>query len=214
MKQKDIFQKSEGDAWMQRNQQALAQKKAADDPLFREVLEFLPPKADGFKVLEIGCGDGTRLAWLKDAKNIDAYGIDPSAQAVTAANKKGIQAQIGTADHLPFETASFDAVIFGFCLYLCDREDLFRIAGEADRVLRSPGWLSILDFYSPVPQSNTYQHHANVQSYKMDYKTLFTWNPHYTCFTEKVRHHVSGAYTDTANEWISTIVLRKLASPA
>ena len=83
-------------------QPALSQNKAADDPLFREVLQFLPPTADGFKVLEIGCGDGTRLAWLKDAKNIDAYGIDPSAQAVTAANKKVIQAQIGTADHLPF----------------------------------------------------------------------------------------------------------------
>jgi hypothetical protein len=29
------------------------------------------------KVLEVGCGDGTRLAWPEDNLNIDYYGIEP-----------------------------------------------------------------------------------------------------------------------------------------
>lgn len=36
-------------------------------------------------MLEVGCGDDTRLAWLKNNLNSDCYGIGPSAQAVAAA---------------------------------------------------------------------------------------------------------------------------------
>jgi ubiquinone/menaquinone biosynthesis C-methylase UbiE len=163
----------------------------------------------GLKVLEVGCGDGTRLAWLKNNLNADCYGIEPSAQAVAAACAKGINVQQGTADILPFDSQRFDLVIFGFCLYLCDREDLFRIASEADRVLHTPGWLMIMDFYSPVPQARTYHHRPSVQSYKMDYCSLFTWHPDYACMTHKVRHHGEGNYTDAPDEWVAVSVLRK-----
>ena len=163
----------------------------------------------GGKVLEIGCGDGTRLAWLKANLNADCYGIEPSAQAVAAACAKGINVQQGTADVLPFESQSFDIVVFGFCLYLCDREDLFRIASEADRVLRSPGWLMIMDFYSTVPRARDYHHRPGLQSLKMDYRGLFTWHPDYECMTHKVRHHSEASYTDVQDEWVAVSVLRK-----
>lgn len=212
MKQKEIFLQSEGDAWFKRNQQGVATRKLPDDdPLLREVLDLQSIGTQGarLRVLEIGCGDGTRLAWLKNNLNADCYGIEPSAQAVAAACAKGVSVQQGTADTLPFDSKSFDIVIFGFCLYLCDREDLFRIASEVDRVLRSPGWLMILDFFSPIPRARTYQHRAGVQSFKMDYRTLFTWHPDYECMTHKVRHHVDASYTDAQDEWIAVSVLRK-----
>lgn len=211
MKQKEIFLQSEGDAWFTRNQQSIAGRKLPDDDaLLREVLDFLPVSAQaGMKVLEVGCGDGTRLTWLKNNLNADCYGIEPSAQAVAAARAKGINVQQGTADVLPFDNQSFDIVIFGFCLYLCDREDLFRIASEADRVLRSPGWLMIMDFFSPIPRARTYHHRTGVQSYKMDYRTLFTWHPDYECMTHKIRHHSEASYTDASDEWVSVSVLRK-----
>lgn len=210
MKQKEVFLQSEGDAWFTRNQQGVAGRKLpAGDALLRELLDFLPANAESLKVLEVGCGDGTRLAWIKNNLKADCYGIEPSAQAVAAANAKGVNAQQGTADALPFDNNSFDIVIFGFCLYLCDREDLFRIASEADRVLRSPGWLMILDFYSPVPMANAYQHCLGVQSYKMDYRTLFTWHPDYECMTHKVRFHGEICYTDSIDEWTAVSVLRK-----
>ena len=210
MKQKEIFLQSEGDAWFTRNQQGVAGRKLPDeDALLRELLDLLPANAERLKVLEVGCGDGTRLAWIKNNLNAGCYGVEPSARAVAAANAKGISAQQGTADALPFGNNSFDIVIFGFCLYLCDREDLFRIASEADRVLSSPGWLLILDFYSPAPRANAYQHRLGVQSYKMDYRTLFAWHPDYECMTHKVRLHGKASYTDAMDEWTAVSVLRK-----
>ena len=115
----------------------------------------------------------------------------------------------GTADVLPFDNESFDIVIFGFCLYLCDREDLFRIAGEADRVLRKPGWLMIMDFYSPIPHARSYHYYPSMQSYKMDYRSLFTWHPDYECLSHKVRNHGDASYTDNPEEWVAISVLRK-----
>ena len=160
-------------------------------------------------MLEVGCGDGTRLAWLKNNMNADCYGIEPSKLAVDAACGKGINVKQGTAERLPFEDHSFDIVIFGFCLYLCDREDLFSIASEANRVLRAPGWLMLLDFFSPVPYANLYDYRSGVLSYKMDYWTLFNWHPDYECMTHKVRHHSELGYTDEQDEWIAVSILRK-----
>jgi ubiquinone/menaquinone biosynthesis C-methylase UbiE len=210
MRQKKIFLQSEGNAWFTRNQQGVAARKLPDDdPLLREILDIHDNSGGRLKVLEIGCGDGTRLAWLKNNLNANCYGIEPSDQAVAVACAQGLSVQQGTADELPFDNQSFDIVIFGFCLYLCDREDLFRIASEADRVLRSPGWLMLLDFFSPVPRAKTYHHRPSVQSHKMDYRTLFTWHPEYTCMTHKVRHHSDNSYTDEQGEWTAVSVLRK-----
>ena len=61
---------------------------------------------------------------------------------------KGISAKIGTADQLDFEDKYFDFVIFWFCLYLCDRDDLFQIAKETDRVIKNEGFIIVLDFYN------------------------------------------------------------------
>jgi ubiquinone/menaquinone biosynthesis C-methylase UbiE len=143
MKQKDIFLKLEGDAWFVRNQASMSSRRLPDeDPLLMELLAIsaqLSSRKQDLRILEIGCGDGTRLKWLKNNLNAECFGIEPSWQAVISACDKGIHAQQGSADMLPFKDGSFDIVIFGFCLYLCDREDLFRIASEADRVLINPG---------------------------------------------------------------------------
>ena len=211
MSQKDIFLKSEGDAWFSRNQQTLAdQKLPEDDSLLSEIIEIHNQSGGNtLKVLEVGCGDGTRLAWLKNNLNADCYGIEPSAQAVSAACEKGLNVQQGTADILPFEDKSYDVLIFGFCLYLCDREDLFRVAQEADRVLRSPGWLMILDFFSPTPFAKEYHHLPGIFSYKMDYRTLFNWHPDYECVSHRLRGLSDSGYTDEQEEWVTASTLRK-----
>ena len=212
MKQKEIFLQSEGDAWFIRNQQGVATRKLPDDDLIlREILDIHGQSGGGgrLKVLEIGCGDGTRLAWLKNNLNADCYGIEPSIKSVAAACAKGINVTQGTADILPFADQSFDIEIFGFCLYLCDREDLFSIASSANRVLHAPGWLIILDFFSPVPYAKVYRHRPGVQSYKMDYRTLFNWHPDFECMTHKIRHHSDAGYTDDQDEWIAVSTLRK-----
>ena len=211
MKQREVFLDSEGDAWFERNARLLDSGSLAEsDPLLVEIISLSAPSpTQGTTVLEIGCGDGARLGWLKENRGCSCFGVEPSAQAVEVARARGVAVEQGTAEQLPFADYAFDMVLFGFCLYLCDREDLFRIAFEADRVLKNPGWLLILDFYSSTPSKRKYHHRPGLYSHKMDYRTLFTWNPAYTNFSQKVRHHSKGGYTDDPDEWVATSVLRK-----
>lgn len=211
MPQKDVFLQSEGNAWFDRNRDAVARRKLPeDDPVLQEVLDVWKEQTSTPTILEIGCGEGARLGWLREHLHAECLGIEPSPKAVAAACTRGVDARQGTADALPFEDSSVDVLIFGFCLYLCDREDLFRVASEADRVLRSPGWIVIEDFYSPTPRSRPYHHQPGVQSYKMDYRSLFVWHPAYVCLTHKVRHHGQSRYTDDSEEWVGVSVLRKM----
>lgn len=211
--QKDAFLAGEGDAWFERNHAAVAEHcNGATDPVVEEVCklsELSGAPRRGMRVLEVGCGEGWRLQWLKDNHGFEVYGIEPSARAVAAARARGVAAQQGTADELPFAAGYFDVLIFGFCLYLCDREDLFTVAREADRVLVPAAWLVIHDFYSPTPARREYHHRPGLFSYKMDYRTLFSWHPAYTCFSHRLRHHSSGSYTDYPDQWVATSVLRK-----
>ena len=77
-----------------------------------------------------------------------SFGIDPSKKAIKIAQELGINAKVGTAEKLPFIDKEFDLIIFGFCLYLCDTNDLFKIAYEANRVSKVESWISIIDFWS------------------------------------------------------------------
>lgn len=211
MTQKDAFLEGEGDAWFERNRrQDVRDDFPQTDRLLAELLRLSPPEAAGpVDLLEIGCGEGVRLGWLAEHLRWRCSGIDPSLRAVEAARLRGVDARNGTADVLPFEDAAFDIVVFGFCLYVCDRRDLFRIACEADRVLRAPGWLVILDFHSPSPMRRPYHHRAGLFSHKMDYRSMFIWHPDYTSYSHTVRDHLSGAYTDDPQEWTAVSVLRK-----
>jgi SAM-dependent methyltransferase len=211
MKQRDVFLGSEGNAWFERNPPDGMRRALPDsDDVLLTILQLPQTQtAAPTKLLEIGCASGSRLGWLQQHRGFDCYGLDPSTKAVEAARAQGVFAQQGTAESLPFDAAAFDIVLFGFCLYLCDREDLFRIACEADRVLRNPGWIVIHDFYSPAPSQYPYRHRPGITSFKMDYRTLFAWHPGYSNHFHKLVHHVSGKYTDDPKEWVATSVLRK-----
>jgi len=213
MKQKEIFLAGEADAWFERNHKIL-QGKIFDlsDPIIKIVSNISKrPEYVGkvLKVLEIGCGEANRLAWMVEHLGANTYGLEPSSKAVELARKKGVHAEHGSADNLPFESVSFDVVIFGFCLYLCDQDDLFIIAKEADRVLKKKSWLIIRDFFSPSPITCDYHHKKGVYSYKMDYRKLFSWHPSYTCFSHKLSDHGQEKISDNAQEWVATSVLRK-----
>jgi ubiquinone/menaquinone biosynthesis C-methylase UbiE len=134
------------------------------------------------RILEIGCSNGSRLELIKE-KLIEAecFGIDPSVEAIEVGKKNNsLNLQVGTADCLPFADDFFDIILFGFSLYLCDRNDLFKIAYEADRCLCDNGHLIIKDFQPPFPYMNRYKHFEGISSYKLDYSRMFSWNPVYT----------------------------------
>jgi SAM-dependent methyltransferase len=185
--QKQIFLEGEGNAWHQRNREAV--NKRSTDPVVEAVagLGWTPEH-----VLEIGCGNGWRLALLRDRYGAACEGLDPSPEAVAEGTRlrPGLGLRVGTADDLSaFAARSFDLVIFGFCLYLVDRFDLFRVVAEADRVLADGGILAIYDFCPPTPYTNPYAHDPRVTSYKMDYARAFLWNPAYAEVRRVLAHH-------------------------
>ena len=213
--QKTVFLNDEGDAWFERNHQAIQSRSFNhDEPVIQAIIRSCVAKKDnacggGATLLEIGCGEGKRLSWLTENLGIECHGIEPSAKAVSAAKSVGIEVLQGTADKLPYKSGTFDIVVFGFCLYLCDREDLFRIAQEADRVMKSDAWVIIHDFFAPTPTRREYHHKAGLFSFKMDYRKLFDWHPAYTCFAHELSHHERREFTDDPQEWVATSVLRK-----
>lgn len=211
--QKEIFKASEGDAWYRRNRPSVEARDWSQDRVMQRLLS-LPAEIGNARILEIGCGDGSRLAEIKKRIPAQVSGLDPSRLGVGEALQRGVDAAVGTADSLPFGDASFDIVIFGFCLYLCDDADLFRIGAEADRVLAPSSWLLINDFDSAAPLYNRYHHREGVFSRKMDYKQMFLWHPSYTLVSyEKYAHH-DALWLDDPYEWVSVACLRKFAKPA
>jgi len=204
--QKEIFSASEGDQWFNRN---LGSSVAHENDKIVQTLQSieLSPK----KVLEIGCSNGKRLNLIKNTFGSECWGIDPSSKAIEDGKKKypEISMNVGTADYLQFEDNSFDAIIFGFCLYLCDRNDLFKIAYEANRCLKNEGTLVIKDFYPTFPYKNKYSHLEGVYSYKMDYSKMFKWNPCYAEVANIVYSHSGFELRDIPNEKVAIVVLRK-----
>ncbi len=211
--QKETFLTGEGDAWYQRNREATGQAGYFDkDPVVAAVGEITrsPLEAGGpLRLLEVGASNGGRLVRLRELYQVDVVGIEPSSAAVADAQLRGLDVTVGTADALPYASAAFDVVVFGFCLYLCDPVDLFRIASEADRVLKSHGWIIIHDFFASIPTARPYSHRPGIYSRKMDYRTLFDWHPSYTCYSHKVGRHQTDMFEDDPDEWVATSVLRK-----
>jgi ubiquinone/menaquinone biosynthesis C-methylase UbiE len=174
--QKEAFLSDEGDAWFKRNQEKLLSNSLSPVKDSLDALKIQPKK-----ILEIGCANGYRLEELKQKYNAKCYGVEPSLAAVQDAKKyPGIDVRQGTAEKLPYEDHFFDVVIFGFCLYLCDPKDFFRIAAEADRVLQNNGFLVILDFLPTQPYKNKYTHKEGLYSHKLEWQKMFSWNPAYS----------------------------------
>jgi RimJ/RimL family protein N-acetyltransferase/ubiquinone/menaquinone biosynthesis C-methylase UbiE len=206
--QKDIFLKCEADAWFQRNKNKLT--GINDDDIVLKVLKFVK-LSNPRRILEIGCADGSRLNLLNHFfKDTECYGIDPSKEAIKIGKENyKFNLQVGTADNLPFEENFFDLILFGFSLYLCDRNDLFKIAYEADRCLCNNGYLIIKDFQPPFPYKNAYTHYEGISAYKMDYSQMFKWNPVYTEICRIISDHSGDMQREIPDERIGVTILHK-----
>jgi len=213
-KQKQIFLDSEGDAWFRRNKSGVDKRSMESDPLFDILQRVLPEKtqqadASSWKILEIGCSSGNRILNIQSYFGVSVAGVEPSAEAVEEARRLGLDVKRSTADQLPFENKSFDLVIFGFCLYLCDVDELFKIASEAHRVLKDSAWLLINDFFSQGLVQRDYAHRPGVKSSKMDYSRMFSWHPAYEVYHHQLLGHVGQEFIDDPQEWMAITLLRK-----
>lgn len=206
--QKQAFISGEGDCWYERNLHLDLNERINSDLILKDIERLnLSVK----KCLEIGCAEGWRLAELNKRYACQCFGIDPSKKAIESGSAMYPELTLkqGTADVLPYTDQTMDLVIVGFCLYLCDRNELFKIASEIDRVLSNEGVLIVLDFYSEQPYKNDYTHFNGIKSYKMDYIKMFTWNPIYQIISNIVTDHDGNGIVIEKNERISLFSLRK-----
>ena len=84
-------------------------------PDLQTIADFV---TEGSRVLDIGCGEGELLAWLKDHKKVDGRGVEISQERVHSAITRGIPVIQGDVDtDLPdYPTGAYDFVILSMTL--------------------------------------------------------------------------------------------------
>jgi methionine biosynthesis protein MetW len=89
------------------------------------------------RVLDVGCGDGALLASLRDAKGVDARGMEIDAALVAECVSRGLSVVQGDAerDLADYPDGAFDYAVLGQTLQTAQRPD--RLLGELLRVGRS-----------------------------------------------------------------------------
>lgn len=93
----------------------------------------------GSKVLDLGCGDGTLLAHLREQKNVLGYGLEISPFNIEDCVDKNInviQADLNNGLNAYFSDNSFDSVIMSQTLQATEQPDLLieemlRVGNEA-----------------------------------------------------------------------------------
>ena len=210
--QSKVFLESEGDCWFERNKKAISSKSSFYET--ETIKRVLQRYKDNIKsVLEIGCGNGAKIFDLCDYFKATGFGIDPSAAAVKNGKElyKDLQLSVSTASKLPYNDDSFDLVYFGFCLYLVDRNDIFKAAAEADRVLKNGGFLAICDFDPKQRHKRAYDHKPGLFSFKSSYADFFKAGGHYYLVAKESFSHGESHFTTDSDERVSVSILYKEA---
>ncbi len=99
------------------------------------VLEWLDPQP-GERILDLGCGTGELTARIA-ASGASVTGVDASLEMAQAARARGLHADHGPAEKLPYPDAVFDAVFSNAVLHWVRGQD--DMLSQVRRVLRPGG---------------------------------------------------------------------------
>ena len=136
------------------------------DLTIMHALALLVP--EGSRVLDLGCGDGAMLAYLKATRDCSGYGIEIDDANVLACVKRGVNViQLNLDEGLSmFEDASFDVVLqIDTLQHLRNAEVMLRETVRVGRIgivafpnfAHWPNRLSVLKGRMPVTKRLPYQ---------------------------------------------------------
>lgn len=102
------------------------------------------------RILDLGCGRGATVRYLREQHGICAVGVDPSEKLIAEAREcyPGAEFILGKGEGLPFAAESFACVLAECTLSLMDVE---RAVAQVHRVLKDKGWFVITDVYARNP---------------------------------------------------------------
>ena len=132
---------------------------------FAAIAEWVRP---GSRVLDLGCGDGTLLKYLKSRRGVSGYGVEIADQNILACVRNGVNVIQGDLERglAEFEDHSFDYVILSQTLQAMKNSeriirDMLRVGREGIVTFPNFGYwknrLHILAGYMPVSENLPYQ---------------------------------------------------------
>ena len=124
----------------------------------------------GSSVLDLGCGDGSLLRYLKESRRVTGYGVEIDDDRVLACVKSGVNVIQGDLERglSEFESHSFDYVVLSQTLQaIMDGEriinDMLRVGREGIVTFPNFGYwrnrLQVLGGHMPVSDNLPYQWH-------------------------------------------------------
>ena len=175
MKQAEAFLNGEGDNWYERNRHA--------ELNYTVVNAILDACKEPSRILEVGCGNARYLGELHRYYGCKCSGIDASEKAISEGHKNYPALDLRHAGILTglryYDVPCLDLILFGFCLYIVDRELIWHIVAQADYALKDGGFIAIHDFDPVEPAKVPYIHKFGLFTYKMNYAGLWLANPAY-----------------------------------
>ncbi|MBK8870043.1 MAG: class I SAM-dependent methyltransferase [Elusimicrobia bacterium] len=120
--------------------------KCIRDRYFSQVLDYCELKS-GARVLDFGCGPGDLLLVCRK-RGFDSIGIDSSPRSLSLATERGLNVHLVSTTQLPFEHASFDAIILQSVLE--HLSDPLSVLEKLTKYLK-PGGVLVLSAPTPGP---------------------------------------------------------------